>query len=142
MSDNYFVDTNVLVYFHDNSNPRKQARAKEWLSTLWRERTGRLSIQVLNEFYHVVTRKLSPGLEKEEARESVRALLAWDPVSLSSAVTESGFSIQDRFQLSWWDALIVSAAKSTSCRYLLTEDLQDGQDLSGITVVNPFLHLP
>ncbi len=142
MSDNYFVDTNVLVYFHDSSNSQKQVRAKEWLSTLWQERTGRLSTQVLNEFYHVVTRKLSPGLAKEEARESVRSLLAWSPVSLTSAVTERAFSVQDRFQLSWWDALIVAAAQSASCRYLLTEDLQDGQDLNDLTVVNPFLHLP
>lgn len=142
MSDRYFVDTNVLVYFHDAAFPQKQGRAREWLSLLWRAQCGRISVQVLNEWYHTVTRKLCPGIAPETARKSVRNLFAWRPHPLNTALVESAYPIEARYGFSYWDALIVSAARATGCRYLLTEDLQDGQELDGLTVINPFRHEP
>ena len=80
MSDKVFVDTNVLLYARDVRQPAKQPVAWRWLETLWRERRGCLSFQVLQEYYVNVTQKLKPGLPPSEARRDVRNLLAWDPV--------------------------------------------------------------
>ncbi len=103
---------------------------------------GRLSFQVLREFCITVTRKLPNRLETRAARQAVRALLAWNPVSGSDRILSSAWEIEDRYAISWWDALIVAAAREQSCRYLLTEDLQDGQDLAGVCVVDPFENEP
>jgi predicted nucleic acid-binding protein len=73
-----------------------------------------------------------------EARAEVRDLLAWQPVIVDDAILEQGWKIQDRYRLSFWDSLIVAAARAASCRYLLTEDLQPDQDLDGVVVVDPF----
>ena len=137
-----FVDTNVLVYARDLAVPHKQERAHEWMSALWASRLGRTSVQVLNEYYVTVTRKLSPALPAEHAREDVRDLRAWIPVPVSAGLMESAFEAEDRFSLSYWDSLIVAAAQAAGCEYLLTEDLQDGQRLHGVTVVDPFTHRP
>jgi predicted nucleic acid-binding protein len=109
---------------------------------LWRERTGRLSTQVLSEFYVTVTRKLDPGMALADARADVRDLLAWHPLPVTGELVTEAWQIQDRFQLAYWDALIVAAAREAGCDWLLTEDLQDGQDLGGIVVVDPFRNRP
>lgn len=77
MSVKVFVDTNVLVYTRDASEPRKQEQAMAWMSHLWNGRAGRLSFQVLQEFYVTVTEKLTPGMDPKSARSDIRALLAW-----------------------------------------------------------------
>jgi predicted nucleic acid-binding protein len=138
MSGPVFVDTNVLVYARDAAVPEKQDAAATWMERLWTEGTGRLSHQVLQEFYVTVTRKLRPGLDAAGAREEVRALLAWDPVPVHESVIEGAWRLEDQYALSWWDALIVAAAEVAECPYLLTEDLQAGQRLGRVTVVNPF----
>lgn len=143
MTGPVFVDTNILVYDRDSRDLDKHQRAKAWMAALW-ERPGLavVSSQVLTEFYWTVTRKLRPGLGEEDARRYVRTLFAWAFVELDHAVIKDAWSVQDRFGLSFWDALIVAAARAAQCRLLLTEDLQDGQDLDGLLVVNPFLHAP
>ncbi len=136
----HFVDSNVLVYRHDRDEPAKQSTAQRVLAALWRSQTGRVSTQVLNEFYAVVTRKLALPVAAPIARQEVRQLQAWRPVPVTDELYERAWAIEDRFGLSWWDALIVAAAEQARCRYLLTEDLQDGQELDGLAVVNPFAH--
>jgi predicted nucleic acid-binding protein len=135
-----FVDSNVLLYAVDEADRRKQQAAREWRAELWKSRRGRISFQVLGEFYVNAVRKQPSA--REEARAEVRDLLAWNPVVADAAQLERGWKIQDRYRLSYWDGLIVAAAKAASCRYLLTEDLQAGQELDGIEVVNPFLRSP
>lgn len=142
MTDRCFVDTNLLLYFHDASEPVKQAQAAAWLTALWQSRSGRLSYQVLQEFYAAATRKLKPGLPAEVARTAVRALLAWKPAVTDAATLDAAWSIQDRFGFAWWDALIVAAARRAGCRYLLTEDLSDGQVIDGLVVLDPFKRDP
>lgn len=137
-----FVDTNVLVYSRDPSDGDKQVRATQWLNHLWQTKRGRLSFQVLNEYYSVATRKLSPGVRPEDARGDVRQLLSWQPQPVDGDVLSEAWDVQDRFGVSFWDALVVAAAQAASCRYLLTEDLQHEQDLDGLTVLNPFLATP
>jgi predicted nucleic acid-binding protein len=142
MTATIFVDTNVLVYGRDAGEGEKQARAAAWMDRLWANRNGRLSYQVLQEYYVTVTSKLRPGLDADSARSDVRSLLAWHPVSVDSGVVEGAWVIQDRYRLSWWDSLIVAAAQVADCRFLLTEDLQDGQELGNVQVLDPFHHSP
>jgi predicted nucleic acid-binding protein len=132
-----FVDTNIFIYAVDLADPKKQYAAQSWLAELWTGRNGRISFQVLQEFYAKVSQKSAAA--RDEARAEVRGLLAWNPLPVDAKILDHGWKIQDRYQLSFWDALIVAAAKSASCRFLLTEDLQPGQDFDGLLVVNPFL---
>lgn len=142
MTTKVFVDTNVLVYRRDASEPGKQERALAWMTYLWNLRLGRLSFQVLQEFYVTVTAKLDPGLDRETARGDVRALLAWQPLAADARMMEGAWNLQERFRLSWRDALVVAAAQAADCRYLLSEDFQEHQDLGGVKVVNPFQGVP
>lgn len=137
-----FVDTNVLVYVRDRAEEEKQRRAAEWMAALWDTGLGRLSYQVLQEYYVVTTLKLDPPRSEEEAREDVLALAAWDPAVVDRTVIERAWNVQDRHGFSWWDALILAAAHRTRCRHLLTEDLQDGQEVDGVTIVSPFTSPP
>jgi len=131
-----FVDTNVLIYALDAADLKKQQAAHVWRQELWKSRRGRVSFQVLQEFYVKVTHKWPKA--RREARSEVRDLMAWRPVAVNDQILEESWKIQDRYQLSFWDALIVAAAKSVSCRFLLTEDLKAGQEIDGLVVVNPF----
>ena len=142
MSDLVFVDSNVLVYRRDASEGGKQSRAAAWIEHLWRTRTGRLSMQVLQEYYHAVTRRLTPGLPAGEARQEVRELASWQPVATDVELVAGAWEVEDRYGFSFWDALIVSAAQHSGCARLLTEDLQAGQDLDGMLVVDPFASEP
>ncbi len=135
-----FVDSNIFLYAVDDADPRKQRVARDWCAELWKSRLGRVSFQVLNEFY-VNAVRLNPAAN-DEARAEVRDLLAWSPVVVDAAVIERGWKLQDRYRLSYWDSLIVAAAKTALCGFLLTEDLQGGQKLDGVEVVNPFLREP
>ena len=138
MNAKVFVDTNVLVYSRDASEPHKQKQAMAWMTHLWSTKTGNLSYQILQEFYITVTAKLQPGLDPENARKDVRSLLVWQPIVVDDRVLENAWLIQDRFQISWLDALVVSAAQLADCRYLLTEDLQENQEYGSLLVTNPF----
>jgi predicted nucleic acid-binding protein len=138
MNAKVFVDTNVLVYSRDASEPHKQEQAMAWMAHLWSTKTGNLSYQILQEFYITVTAKLQPGLDPENARKDVRSLLVWQPIVVNDRVLENAWLIQDLFQISWWDALVVSAAQLADCRYLLTEDLQENQEFGSLLVTNPF----
>lgn len=141
-ADLVFVDTNVLLYQWDATEPAKQERAAAWMKHLWRTKRGRLSHQVLAEFYVTATQKLKPGMAPPAAQWNVRTLLAWDPVAPNGRLYERAWSVQARFRTSWWDALIVAAAQTAGCRTLLSEDLQDGQQLEDLWVANPFTHEP
>jgi predicted nucleic acid-binding protein len=132
-----FVDSNIFLYAVDEADLRKQQIARDWRAELWKSRLGRVSFQVLNEFYINAVR-LKPAAS-DEARAEVRNLLSWNPVVVDAVVIERGWKLQYRYQLSYWDSLIVAAAKTASCGFLLTEDLQHGQKLDGVEVVNPFL---
>lgn len=142
MSDNIFVDTNILLYSRDASEPRKQAIAAERLAELWETRAGRISVQVLNEYFVNVTRKLKPGLSPEEAWDDVEALFAWNPLAIDMSILTRAFAVQRRYLISWWDSMIVAAAESTGCTHILSEDLSDDTSYFGITVENPFAIMP
>ncbi len=135
-----FVDSNVLLYAVDSADPHKQQTASDWRAELWKSQLGRVSFQVLNEFY-VNAVRLKPS-SAVDARAEVRDLLAWNPVVIDAAVVQLGWKLQDRYRLSYWDSLIVAAARISTCGFLLSEDLEHGQVLDGVEVINPFLRTP
>ena len=137
-----FVDTTVLVYAIDLAAGDRHAAARRWMEVLWHRQQGRVSVQVLQEFYVTVTRKLRPGLSPAEAQQEVRTLLPWAPLEMSPALMERAWHLESRYQLYWWDALIVASAQALGCRTLLTEDLQHGQQLDGVVVCSPFRVAP
>ena len=137
-----FVDTNVLVYVRDRSEASKQRRAAEWMGRLWETGLGRLSYQVLQEYYVTLTTRLDPPRSTEDARDDVGALRAWNPVGIDHQTIEGAWDVQDRYGYSWWDALIVAAALQSGSRYLLTEDLHTGQVIDTMTIISPFAQDP
>lgn len=133
-----FVDSDVLLYWRDATEPAKQGLAEEWLTRLWRAGTGRTSCQVLNEFYVNATRKLRPGLDPDDAWDDVCALGRWNPLPVSLDLLARSREIERRHRLSWWDSLIVAAAQAQNCALLLSEDFQDGARFGSVVVRSPF----
>lgn len=133
-----FVDTNVLVYAHDRSESRRQPIAEGLLEDLWANRTGRLSTQVLQEFYVVVTRKFDPPMSRQEAREVIAAYAAWPVAGIDAAMIALASQLEEQHLISFRDALIVEAALWAGATCLVTEDLQDGREIGGVRIENPF----
>jgi predicted nucleic acid-binding protein len=137
MSGKIFVDTNVLIYAHDLDAKAKQEAAKTILHGLWNERTGVLSMQVLQEFYVNVTRKIPHPLSKESARVVVSTYTTWC-IDTTAAEIWSAFRIEDESHIGFWDALIVASAVKSGADRILSEDLNPGQTISGVFIENPF----
>ena len=136
MTAPFFVDTNVLVYADDARDAVKQETARELLRRLLRERSGKLSLQVLQEFFAVATGKL--GLAAVDARRRIEIFSHLDVVRLEVDDVLAAIDLHRLHQLSIWDALIVRAAVMSGCRTLYTEDLQHGRRFEGLQVVDPF----
>ncbi len=134
-----FVDANVLVYSVNAAEPLKQELSAALIGRLWTEQRGRTSVQVLNEFYAVVTRKFPEQISPQLAWALLDQLLLWDPQPVDTAVFQRARNIEARYKLNWWDCLIVSAARLQHCTVLYSEDLQHGATLDGVKVVNPFI---
>ncbi len=136
MAARSFLDTNILIYSIDRANPCKQDTALELISRHAKERTGIISTQVLQEFYSAATRKL--GVEPLQARQHLRDFRVFDIVQVTPAIIEEGIDCSIINQLSFRDALIIAAAATAASSELLSEDLNHGQTIQGITVRNPF----
>jgi len=139
MSDRIFVDTNILVYAHDLSAGDRHAKASAVIESLWETETGITSTQVLQEFYITVTRKIKNPLTPAEAREIIRNYLAWSIQINDPETTIRASEIEEKNNLSFWDALIVAAALRMQAQKIITEDLNHGQIIEGILVENPLL---
>src|SRR5258708_11795905 len=124
-----FVDTNVLVYAHDVDAGGKHARAQTLIAQLWQTRERVLSTQVLQEFYVNVTRKIPKALPNRGARDLIETYSAWRVVTIDPPDLVSASDFEDRFKLSFWDALVVVAALKANAAHLLTEDLHDGRKI-------------
>jgi predicted nucleic acid-binding protein len=127
----------VLVHALDERDPPKQVAAWSWRRELCRTGRGRISFQVLQECY-VRLLGIWPD-RRAEAQAAVRDLLACKPAAVNVAIVELSWKLQHRYQLSFCNALLLSAAKATGSGYLLLEDLQSGQELPGVKVLNPSL---
>jgi predicted nucleic acid-binding protein len=138
--DSFFVDSNVLLYSVDPVESGKRERATEWLEALWMAGTGRLSWQVLHEFYWNAVMKMR--LEPAKAREIVEDISHWRPVDTSLGLMQQAWHWADWEQVSYWDALILAAAQRAGTRYMLSEDFQSDRRYQDIQVVSPFEHSP
>src|ERR1700681_1295641 len=140
MSDKTFVDTNVLIYAHDVDAKAKHQVAKNVLRELWNQRTGVLSMQVLQEFYVNVTRKIASPLPKDTARRIVNSYAIWC-METTPAEISAAFRIEDESKIGFWDALILASAAKSGATRILSEDLNAGQQIAGVLVENPFVGL-
>ena len=136
MSAREFVDTNVLVYAEDARNADKRARARDLIDRLMREGRGVVSLQVLQEFFAVATRKL--GMDPQSARRRLLLYSRFDVVDLSLADLFAAIDLHLLHNLSFWDGLIVRAALNGNCRRLHSEDMQGGRVIEHLTIENPF----
>ncbi len=138
MNARIFVDTNILIYAHDIDSGGKHEIARDLVASLWNQKTGVLSTQVLHEWYVNITRKIPVPIKLSEARTIVRAYLPWvieTPAEMILAASE----IEERNHLSFWDALIVAAASRAGVARIVTENLNHGQEIEGILIENPFI---
>jgi predicted nucleic acid-binding protein len=139
MSGKVFVDTNVLIYAHDADAGLKRDIAARRLRELWTSRRGVLSAQVLQEFYVNVTRKIPKPLPRSQAREIIRSYAVWQIETIAAEQVLRASEIEERYQLSFWDALIVVAAWEAGADTILSEDMPGGQRIESILIENPFV---
>jgi predicted nucleic acid-binding protein len=133
-----FADTNVLVYLFDADAPAKRERAREILATDGVEGRLVISTQVLQELFVTVTRKLAVPLPPAEALAALDSLDELPVTAVDRPLVRAAAELSIRHRISLWDALIVEAARAGGCQVLLTEDLQDGWEVAGLRVENPF----
>jgi predicted nucleic acid-binding protein len=133
-----FVDTNVLLYAYDGTAGIRNRQARQLLARLGRERDGAISIQVLQEFYVNATRKIASPITPRDARARIRLLTHWHCHSPLPRDVLAATELAERYQLSFWDAMILRSASELGCSTLWTEDLTHGQELAGVRVANPF----
>jgi predicted nucleic acid-binding protein len=134
-----FIDTNVLLYAFDETDLVKQQRARQWIGECWQRRCGRLSTQVLNEFYANARKRFATAISAADARAEVRRYQAWSPWLIDQPTIDTAWAAESRYQLNYWDALMIAAAQHQACTIFLTEDLQHGQRIDKLQILNPFL---
>lgn len=133
-----FCDTNILIYAHDSSAPDKREKALSLVARLWSSGTGVVSLQVLQELYVNLTRKVRPPVEPLDARKIVAELGTWRVIEPETNDVIAAIGASIRWQISFWDGLLVVTARKAAAEVLWSEDLNDGQDFDGVTVRNPF----
>jgi len=133
-----FIDTNILVYAYDRSAGRKHTAAAQLVEQCWGDENGCLSIQVLQEFYVTVTRKIARPLEYQAARQLIADLTHWRIHVPEANDVLQAIDMQQTYRLSFWDAMVVQSATRLGCAQLLSEDLSHGETYGAVQVMNPF----
>ena len=133
-----FVDTNILVYAHDTSAGSKHERARALLDQLWGTRDGCLSLQILQEFFVSVTRKVPRPLDAAAAKEIIADLSRWHVHVPAADDVLGAIGLHQRTGISFWDAMMVRSAAEIGCEVIYSEDLNHGQPYDGARVENPF----
>lgn len=134
-----FFDTNILVYMYDDRDPQKQDKAFDTVTVAIDNHTGAVSAQVLGEFFNTVTRRIPNSLSVEAAEDAISLFARMRVVSLDLALVRRAVATSGRYQISYWDALIVAAAERAGCGRIISEDLNPGQSYHGVVVANPFV---
>ncbi|HEY9141510.1 MAG TPA: PIN domain-containing protein [Bryobacteraceae bacterium] len=133
-----FVDTNVLVYAFDKSGSPKKRAAQRLMNELMDQDLLRVSTQVLQELFVTLTRKVSRPCSIKEALAVLEDLTAWPLMVVDYAAVRAAAGLADQAKLSFWDALVVVAAARAGSTVLYTEDMNDGQEILGVRINNPF----
>jgi predicted nucleic acid-binding protein len=134
-----FVDTSVLLFSEDGARPPEREQVLGWLRSLWATRTGRVSVQVLNDFYLLATQRVAPPMPQGDVRAEVRRYQHWRPWQTDQGTVESAWSLESRFGLAFADALIVASAKAQGCTVLLSLALPHGAVYDSVQVLNPLV---
>ncbi|AEJ20900.1 PIN domain-containing protein [Gracilinema caldarium] len=134
-----FLDTNILVYANDNAYPEKQKIARNYIREVIITGNGYISTQVLAEFWVTVTQKLPTCLSQDLAREQISLFSNFHIIPVEYPTILEAIRLQERYQISFWDAQIIASALQVNATVLLTEDLQHGLSINSITIQNPFL---
>ena len=137
MSDRYFVDTNILMYAHDTAAGEKHRKARALVAELWEARSGVVSTQVLQELAVNLRKKSKRPLDAKGTREVVSDYLAWQVVVNGGESILEALDIEARYQVSFWDALVIQAAQASGAAILYSEDLSHGQTYGSVEVINP-----
>ncbi|MFY9802172.1 MAG: PIN domain-containing protein [Candidatus Acidiferrales bacterium] len=140
MADKAFVDTNILVYAHDRSAGAKHDRARALIEKLWTVGGGVLSTQVLQELCVNLRRKTARPLSIEQTRQLLQDYMSWDVVVNTAESVIEALVIEQRYNISFWDALIIQAAGTSGAAVIYSEDLADGQTYGQLRIVNPLNH--
>ena len=138
MSDRAFLDTNILVYAYDQHEPHKQRKAQELITDGIEKENLLISVQVLGEFFNVVTRHIPQPMTPDEAQEIIAAISILPVQEIDLAMVNRAIDTHKTYRISYWGALIVTAAERAGCTLILSEDLSDGQTYHNIVVRNPF----
>lgn len=138
MNDKAFLDTNILVYAYDEYDPQKQKKAQALLTDGIGQENVVLSVQVLGEFFNVVTRHITQPMSPDEAQDIIATLSILSIQDIDLTMVNRAIDTHKMYQISYWDSLIVAAAERAECKSILSEDLNDGQTYHGIQVSNPF----
>jgi predicted nucleic acid-binding protein len=133
-----FVDTNILVYAHDISAGGKHEPARALIEQLWATRDGCLSVQIMQEFFVTVTRKISKPLDVAVAKEIIADLSRWYVRVPAADDVLGAIGLHQRTGISFWDAMMVRSAVEIGCGVIYSEDLNHGQIYDGARVENPF----
>jgi predicted nucleic acid-binding protein len=144
MSDNssyQFLDTNILVYAHDESAGKKYEKAKALVQELWDSKMGCLSVQVLQEFYVTITKKVAVPLDIDMAAKIIEDLSYWKIYAPEAKDVLNAIDLQRRYQLPFWDAMIVWSAAESGCDIIWSENLNPGQIYAGVKLLNPFRNM-
>jgi predicted nucleic acid-binding protein len=139
MNDKIFVDTNILVYAYDLDAGAKYETANKIVAELWETQSSIISTQVLQEFYITLTKKIPQPLERNTVRGIIMSYLSWEVVVNEPKLILRASEIEETYKISFWDALIVTAAFSGNASTIFTEDLNHGQNIEGIQIHNPFI---
>jgi len=139
MKDKVFLDTNILIYAHDMDAGLKHDVAQSILEKLWKDETGIISTQVIQEFYVNVTRKIPNPITPVQARAIILNYFSWQMGAIEPYTILSASEIEEKYVLSFWDSLIIATASQSEAKKILTEDLNHGQVIEGVLIENPFL---
>ena len=138
MNGKFFLDTNILVYAYDQGEPNRQQIAQRLLLDGIKSDSAVISTQVLGEFFVTMTHKIEKKLSPKIAQKEIELLRVLSLVEIDYEMVVKAIEIHSESQISYWDALIITAAKRAKCSVLYTEDLNDGQEINGVRIVNPF----
>lgn len=139
MSDKCFVDTNILVYAYNIDEKEKHDPASALIKKLWDQKTGALSLQVLQEFYVTVTQKIEKPISFDKAKQIIEDYIAaWEILEPTAKTLLVALEAKDKYQFHFWDAMIFAAAKEVGAGVVYTEDFQHGREIEGVQFINPF----
>ncbi|HET53745.1 MAG TPA: PIN domain-containing protein [Ignavibacteria bacterium] len=137
MTEKYFADTNILIYSIDNHYPKKKNISRELIAKLFEDNSGIISTQVLQEFYYAAVNKLRS--DPKIVKELLKSFEDLEIVQINTTIIHNAIDCSITNKISFWDALIISAAESANCNKLFSEDLNNGQIINGVEIVNPFI---